>query len=181
MRSGAAAATLEHVAQEAAEPRWYAIYTCSRHEKRVSEQLESKVIEHFLPLYESVHHWKDRRVRVQLPLFPGYLFVHIPLSRKIQVLEVPSVVRMVGFHGAPAALPEEEIVSLRSGLSGNLRVEPHPYLTVGRRVRVVRGPLAGREGIMVRKKDRLRLVISIDLIMRSMAVEVDAADVEPLQ
>ena len=181
MRFGAAAAALNHLVAEAAEPRWYAIYTCSRHEKRVSEQLERKSVEHFLPLYEAVHNWKDRRVRVQLPLFPGYLFVRIPLACRMQVLEVPSVVRMVGFQGSPAALPDDDIVALRNGLSGNLRVEPHPYLKVGKRVRVVRGPLAGREGILVRKKDRLRLVISIDLIMRSMAVEVDAADVEALR
>lgn len=163
------------------EARWYAIYTCARHEKRVSQQLVRKSIEHFLPLYEAVHRWKDRRARVQLPLFPGYLFVHIPLAQRVQVLEVPSVVRMVAFQGVPAALPEDEILSLRSGLTGDLRVEPHPYLKIGRRMRVIRGPLVGREGILVRKKDRLRLVISIDLIMRSMAVEVDAADVEALR
>lgn len=174
----ATAIALQRAPQSVAEARWYAIYTCARHEKRVSQQLERKSVEHFLPLYEAIHHWKDRRVRVQLPLFPGYLFVRIPLGQRLKVLEVPSVVRMVGFQGVPAALPDEEIVSLRHGLEGNLRVEPHPYLKVGRRVRVVRGPLAGREGILIRKKDRLRLVISIDLIMRSMAVEIDAADVE---
>lgn len=176
-----AAVIASELEPQVAEARWYAIYTCARHEKRVSQQLERKSVEHFLPLYEAVHRWKDRRARVQLPLFPGYLFVRIPLAQRMQVLEVPSVVRMVGFQGVPAALPDEEILSLRSGLAGNLRVEPHPYLKIGRRVRVIRGPLAGREGILVRKKDRLRLVISIDLIMRSMAVEVDAADVEALR
>jgi transcription antitermination factor NusG len=178
---GAAAIAQERVPQVAAEARWYAIYTCARHEKRVSEQLARKSVEHFLPLYEAMHHWKDRRVRVQLPLFPGYLFVRIALAQRLKVLELPSVVRMVAFQGVPAALPEEEIVALRNGLDGNLRAEPHPYLKVGRRVRVVRGPLAGIDGILVRKKDRLRLVISIDLIMRSMAVEIDAADVEALR
>jgi transcription antitermination factor NusG len=178
---GAAAIAQQRAPQFAAEARWYAIYTCARHEKRVSEQLERKSIERFLPLYEAEHRWKDRRVRVQLPLFPGYLFVHIPLAQKLKVLELPSVVRLVAFQGVPAALPEEEMAALRNGLEGNLRVEPHPYLKVGRRVRVVRGPLAGMDGILVRKKDRLRLVISIDLIMRSMAVEIDAADVEALR
>jgi transcription antitermination factor NusG len=178
---GAAVTALVRDLQVAAEPHWHAIYTCARHEKRVSQQLERKAIDHFLPLYETVHRWKDRRVRVQLPLFPGYLFVRISPAERLKVLEVPSVVRMVGFHGTPAILPDEEIVSLRNSLEGNLRIEPHPYLKVGRRVRVARGPLAGREGILVRKKDCLRLVISIDLIMRSMAVEVDSADVEPLR
>jgi transcription antitermination factor NusG len=178
---GAAAIAQASEPQFVAEARWYAIYTCARHEKRVSEQLERKDIEHFLPLYEAVHRWKDRRMRVQLPLFPGYLFVRIPLAEKLKVLELPSVVRMVAFQGVPAALPDEEMAALRNGLDGNLRAEPHPYLKVGRRVRVVRGPLAGMEGMLVRKKERLRLVISIDLIMRSMAVEIDAADVEPLR
>lgn len=176
-----AAVIASELEPQVSEARWYAIYTCARHEKRVAQQLERQSIEHFLPLYEAVHRWKDRRARVQLPLFPGYLFVHIPLARRMQVLEVPSVVRMVAFQGVPAVLPDEEILSLRSSLSGDLRVEPHPYLKIGRRMRVIRGPLAGREGILVRKKDRLRLVISIDLIMRSMAVEVDAADVEALR
>lgn len=177
----AAAIAITHEPQFAVDSHWYAIYTCARHEKSVSQQLERKSIEHFLPLYEALHRWKDRRVRVQLPLFPGYLFVHVTPSQRLKVLEVPSVVRMVGFNGTPAVLPDEEILSLRTGLDGNLRVEPYPYLKVGRRVRVVRGPLSGREGILVRKKDCLRLVLSIDLIMRSMAVEVDAADVEPLR
>src|ERR1051326_3972067 len=118
---GAAVIAQERVPPFAAEARWYAIYTCARHEKRVSEQLARKSVEHFLPLYEAVHHWKDRRARVQLPLFPGYLFVRIPLAQKLKVLELPSVVRMVAFQGVPAALPEEEMATLRHGLAGNLR------------------------------------------------------------
>ena len=172
---------LERQPMAAAVPaRWYAIYTCARHEKRVSEQLQLRQVESFLPLYDAVHRWKDRRVHLQLPLFPGYVFVHIAPSDRLRVLELPSVVRMVGFNGQPAALADEEIVSLRDGLAGQLRAEPHPYLKVGRRVRVRRGPLAGRDGILLRKKDKLRLVLSIDLIQRSVAVEVDAADIEPV-
>jgi len=162
------------------DPRWYAVYTCARHEKRVAEQLGERRVECFLPLYDAVHRWKDRRVHVQLPLFPGYIFVHMPLRERLRVLELPSVVRIVGFNGEPTALPEQEIVSLRDGLASQLRAEPHPYLKVGRRVRVRRGPLAGRDGILLRKKDKLRLILSIDLIQRAMAVEVDAADVEAL-
>lgn len=166
-------------AGELALPRWYAVYTCPRHEKRVAQQFERRQLEIFLPLYEAMHRWKDRRARVQLPLFPGYVFVRIPLREKLRVLEVPSVVRMVSFDGRPAALADEEIAGLRRGLVA-LKAEPHPYLKVGRRVRIERGPLAGMEGILVRKKDRLRLVLSIHLIMRSVAVEVDAADIEPI-
>jgi len=161
------------------EPRWYAAYTCPRHEKRVAEQLERKAVESFLPLYETVRQWKNGRARVQLPLFPGYVFTRIALRDRLQVLEVPSVVRLVGFNGLPSALPDEQIRSLRNGLSGNLRAEPHPYLVIGRRVRIARGPLAGMEGILIRRKGVLRVVVSIELIRRAVAVEIEACDVQP--
>ncbi len=161
------------------EPRWYAAYTCANHEKRVAEQLEQRSVEHFLPLYETVRRWKDRRMRLQLPLFSGYVFVRLALRNRLQVLQVPSVVRLVGFHGLPTPLQEGEIEALRDMLARPLCAEPHPYLIVGRRVRIKTGPLAGAEGILVRAKNRYRIVLSIDLIMRSIAVEVDTADVEP--
>ncbi len=163
-----------------AEPRWYAAYTCAQHEKRVAEQLAERTVEHFLPLYASVRRWKDRRVRLELPLFPGYVFVRLALRDRLRVLQVPSVVRLVGFGGLPTALPDEQVEILREGLAGQLRAEPHPFLTVGRRVCVFRGPLAGAQGILIRKKGVFRVVLSLDLIMRSVAVELDTADVEPL-
>jgi transcription antitermination factor NusG len=158
---------------------WYALYTCSRHEKRVAAHLQERDFQCFLPLYQSVHRWKDRRVKVQLPWFPGYVFVHTSLEHRLQVLNVPGVVRFVAVNGHPAALPEDDLLRLRNGLDQGLRAQPHPYLKVGHRVRVRSGPLAGAEGILVRKKSDFRLIVSIDLIMRSIAVEVDAADVEP--
>lgn len=162
------------------EPRWYATYTCANHEKRVAEQLGGRCVEHFLPLYETVRRWKDRRVRLQLPLIAGYVFVRLALRDRLQILQIPSVVRLVGFNGHPAALPEEEIEALRRGLANQLRIQPHPYLTVGRRIRIKSGPLQGTEGILIRKKSVSRLVLSIDLIRRSVVVEIDSADVEPL-
>ncbi|MGI9101561.1 MAG: transcription termination/antitermination protein NusG [Terriglobales bacterium] len=159
---------------------WYAVYTRARHEKRVASQLEQKRIEFFLPLYESMRRWKDRRVLLPMPLFPGYIFVHFAVHDRLQVLTIPGVVRLVSFDGRPAPMSERDVEALRQGLSEGLRAEPHPYLKVGRRVRVRSGPLAGMEGILTRKKDRFRLVLSLDLIMRSVAVEVDAADVEPI-
>src|SRR6202041_3900613 len=116
-----------------ATPRWYAAYTRANHEKCAAEQLEQRVIEHFLPLYETVHYWKDRRKRMELPLFPGYIFVRVPLQEPLRVLVVPGVVRLVGFDNHPAALPDVEIEGLRSVLGRGLRSEPHAYLTVGRR------------------------------------------------
>ncbi len=162
------------------ELRWYAAYTCANHEKRVVEQLDERSVESFLPLYESVRRWKDRRVRLQSPLFPGYVFVRIALRDRLRVLQIPSVVRMVGFNGLPTALPEGEIEVLREGLTCQLRAEPHPFLAVGRRVRITDGPLTGMQGVLVRKKGALRLVLSIDLIRRSAAIEIDSTRVEPL-
>lgn len=160
--------------------RWYVVQTFSRHEKRVAEQLDARGVEHFLPLYETVSQWKDRRVRVELPLFPGYVFVRLALRDRLNVLQIPSVVRLVGFNGHPEALPDEEMEILRSGLGNRLRAEPHPFLTVGRRIRIRSGPLQGLEGILVRRKSCLRFVLSVDLILRSIIVDVSGADLEPI-
>src|ERR1700756_401780 len=161
------------------ENRWYAARTKSRHEKKVAEHLAGKGITNFLPLYKAQHRWKDRVARVDLPLFPGYIFVQFPLKERLKVLEIPGVANLVSFKGEPAALPDQEIETLRQGLSANLYAEPHPYLKVGRRVRIKGGPLRGLEGILERKKeDSFRVVISIDLIMRSVLVEVAMGDVE---
>jgi transcription antitermination factor NusG len=157
--------------------QWYAVYTCSRHEKCVAEQMERRAIECLLPTYRSVRRWKDRRKELALPLFPGYVFVNLSLQDRIKVLEIPGVVQFVSFSGRPAAMPESEMESLRNSLAHNAEMIPHPYLRTGSRVRVRSGPLAGLEGILARRKDSYRLVLSIDLIMRSVAVEVDEADV----
>jgi transcription antitermination factor NusG len=168
------------VADALATPQWYAAYTSAQHEKKVAAELGRRGVEGFLPVYSSVRRWKDRRVQLELPLFPGYVFVHVALRERLRVLQVPGVAKLVGFGGLPVALPGEEIEALRAGLDGRLRAEPHPFLTVGRRVRVVCGPLCGAQGILVRRKGLYRLVLSLELIVRSVAMEVDAADVEPV-
>ena len=178
MASAALLSEVTDVEQQAA--RWYAIYTSSRHEKVVANQLEERGIESFLPLYRSWHRWKDRRKLVELALFPSYVFVRMEAQKRLRVLQVPGVVNLVSFNGEPAALPEQEINALRSGLEHQVFAEPHPYLKVGRKVRVARGPMAGAEGILSRKKDKHRVVISIDVLMRSIAVEVDGNDVEAI-
>jgi len=157
--------------------RWYAVYTRSRHEKCVSRLLEGKSVEIFLPTYESVHRWNDRNALVSQPIFPGYLFVRIGLADRMRVLSTPGVVNFVGVHDRPCAIPDEELAALRVCWQHQLRMEPHPYLVVGRRVRVKQGMLAETEGILVRKKGKFRLVLSVNLITRSVAVEVDARDV----
>src|SRR5487761_197337 len=161
------------------EPHWYAAYTCAQHEKRVREHLEQRSIEAVLPLYETVHRWKDRRMRVSLALFPGYVFVRLALRDRLQVLRIPGVARLVGFNGQPAALRDEEIESIRSCLIHGHRLAPHPYLAAGQRVRITSGPFQGLDGVVQRKKGRLRFIISLNLILRSVAVEINEADLEP--
>jgi|SRR5579864_32294 len=159
---------------------WYAIYTHARHEKKVAQQLEERRIEHFLPVYRSVRRWKDRRKELDLVLFPGYVFVRVSLAQRLRVLQLPGVVRFVSFNGQPAALLGADIEALRNGLLQGIRADHHPYLTVGRRVKVVYGPLSGAQGILLRAKNNCRVVISIDAIMRSVSVEIDEGDVVPL-
>jgi transcription antitermination factor NusG len=166
-------------ALQSAQASWLAAYTHARHEKKVAQQLEQRGIEHFLPVYRSVRHWKDRRKELDLVLFPGYVFVHVSTSERLRILQLPGVVRFVQFSGQPATLAAGDIEALRNGLSQGVKAEHHPYLTVGRRVRVAHGPLAGARGILSRVKTNWRIVISIDAIMRSVAVEVDEADVVP--
>ncbi len=159
---------------------WYAVYTAPRHEKKVAAYLDAREIEHYVPLYSLARRWKDgSRVTLHEPLFPNYVFVHIPLLHRVQVLNVPGVLWIVGSRG-PEPLAEDEIEILRSGLHG-CRCEPHPFLNVGERVRVCRGPLCGAVGIVARIKSELRLVITMEMLMRSVAVEVDAADLEPVR
>lgn len=161
---------------EYCEPRWYAAYTSANHEKRVAEQLGVREVEHFLPMYESVRRWKDRRVTLKLPLLPGYVFLRMALRDRLRVLQVPGVARLVGFGGLPTALPEEQIELLRIGLTSGVLAKPNPFLTVGRKVRVKSGPLAGMTGILMRRKNGTRLVVSVELIQRSMAIEMDEED-----
>jgi transcription antitermination factor NusG len=121
--------------------------------------------------------WKDRRKRLEMPLFPGYVFVRIPLRQRVSVLTAPGVIRLVGFNNRAAALPDEEVDKLRSIVKQGLNAEPHPYLVAGHKVRITRGALQGMQGVLIRKKGRLRLVLSIDLIQQSATIEIDSADV----
>jgi len=159
-------------------PKWFAVYTTPRHEKAVARHFEFRRIESFLPLYMEMHRWKNGcRVNVEQPLFPGYIFARIGRRDSTQVLSVPGVLLIVGSGREPLALPDFEIEALRSGL--HLRkFEPHPYLVVGEKARIKSGSLAGMVGILARKKNSLRVVLTLELIMRSVAVEVDADELE---
>jgi transcription antitermination factor NusG len=161
-----------------AEFHWYAVYTTANHEKKVAAELERRSVDFFLPLYHSVRRWKDRRVKLALPLFPGYVFVHLALQDRLRVLQTEGVTRLVGFGGSPAVLPDEEIRSLRLGLKGQLHTAPYPLFTSGRRVRVKSGPLEGMQGLVVRRKNRVRLVVLLESIRRAASVEIEEADLE---
>ncbi|MGC1423038.1 MAG: UpxY family transcription antiterminator [Terracidiphilus sp.] len=158
--------------------RWFAVYTTCRHEKRVVRHLQQRQIEHYLPLYRTQHRWQDgSRVMLDLPLFPGYVFVRIDSRDRVGVLAVPGVVSMIGSALRPAPLPDFEVEKLRTGLDP-MRAEPHPLVTVGQHVRIKVGALAGVEGIVIRKKSGIRVVLTLSLLMQSIAIEVDSDDVE---
>ena len=159
---------------------WYALYTRHQHEKSVAELLSQKHFEVFVPLYNSVRRWKDRRKALSLPLFPCYVFVRGGLDRRLHVLMTPGVHSVLTSEGRVALIPESEIAAVRRAVEGPLGVEPHPFLKCGDRVRVKWGALEGVEGILVRKKNVYRLVISVEMLAQSAAIEVDASDVEPV-
>jgi transcription antitermination factor NusG len=160
---------------------WWALYTRHQHERTVADMLGTKGFDVFLPVYESVRRWKDRRKVLSLPLFPCYVFVRGDLGRRLQILSTPGI-HMILSHGDNfAAVPETEIQAIRRTVDGHFRVEPHPFLRCGDRVRVKRGSLEGIEGILVRKKNVFRLVLSVEMLAQSVGVEVDAADVEPVR
>jgi transcription antitermination factor NusG len=159
---------------------WWALYTRHQHEKVVAEMLESKGFEVFLPLYESLRRWKDRSKYISMPLFPCYVFVRGGLDRRLQVVSTPGV-HMILFYGEDVAIiPDAEIESIRRTIEVSGGVEPHPYLKCGERVRVIRGSMEGVEGILVRKKNQCRLVLSVSMLAHSVSVEIDAMDVEPV-
>ena len=138
-------------------------------------------IECFLPLREVLSRWKDRQKKVQFPLFPGYFFVRVPIQeRRLDVVKVPSVVRIIGFNGQAVPIPDEQIQSVQKLVFSTLPYDPYPYLNEGDRVRIVHGPLKGLEGILVEKKGTYRFILSVDLIQQAVACEVDALEVEKI-
>lgn len=159
---------------------WFALYTRHQHEKVVAQYLSRKGMIVLLPLYTEAHRWKDRVREVSLPLFPNYVFVSGGFERKAEVLSMPGIYDFVRFGGSPAPIPGREIEMVRRVVERGQHVEPYPFLNTGDRVRVKSEPLKGLEGILIRRKNSYRLVLSIELLARSIAVEVDAFDVEPV-
>lgn len=162
-----------NLANASSEPLWYAVTVKPRHEKTVAQHLRLRSIEEFLPLYQARHRWSDRSQLVDLPLFTGYVFCRFGKAERLRVLNTPSITSIVGFAGNDAPVPESEIAAVRDLLVSGLPVEPWPYLRIGERVRIESGAMAGVEGILIREKSRLRVVVSVDLLQRSVAAEID--------
>ncbi len=157
---------------------WYAAHTRHQHEKMVASMLANKGFEVFLPLYSEVRQWRDRRKQVELPLFSCYVFLRGDVSRRLAIVTTPGVHGLVASAGKLAGISEEEIEAVRSVVASRVKVEPHPFLKCGDLVRVKSGALSGLEGFLVRKKGQTRLIVSVTLLERSVAAEVDASEVE---
>ena len=160
--------------------RWYALRTRSRHEKVVRDQLTGQGIEPLLPTVKRLSQWKDRKKEIEVPLFSGYCFVRFASTQKLPVLKTIGVVDIVGGGNRPEAIPDEEIHAIKTLMASVLPYDPHPYLHEGMRVEVVRGPLQGVHGILLRKDKRHRLVLGVRLIQQAAAVEIDTGDVIPV-
>jgi transcription antitermination factor NusG len=156
--------------------RWYVACTRSRHERIAYEQLCHHAIESYLPLYESVRQWHDRWKKLLVPAFPGYLFVRIPFAERLRVLTIPGITRFITFGKGAASLPDEELERLRTALSMR-KSEPYPYLASGARVRIISGPLRGLSGVVQRGRG-VRMIISVDCVCRSLAVELLESDLQ---
>lgn len=158
-------------------PNWFAVWTRSRHEKAVEENLSRKAIEVFLPTITRWSRWKDRKKRIDWPLFPGYCFARVEPDRILSVVSAPGVASVVAFDGKPAAIPDQEIEAIRRLVTSGLQYDPCPLIKEGALVEVVHGPLKGVVGRLDRKERHARLVLSVDLIGRAVSVTVDAADI----
>jgi transcription termination/antitermination protein NusG len=162
------------------EPSWFAIWTRSRHEKIVRDQLEKKTdVDVFLPTIGKWSRWKDRKKKIDWPLFPGYVFARFVADERIGILKVDGVVQIISNNGVLSPIPDEEIDSIRTLVESELAYDPVPLIKEGDMVRVVHGPLKGVVGRLTRKGAHARLILAVDLIGQAVSVEVDAADVKP--
>ena len=170
-------------AREIASPvtQWYALYTRSRFEKKLLCELASRQVEVFLPMREILSQWKDRKKKVWVPLFPGYIFVNhedTPENR-YRILNIPGAVQFVSICGRSNPVPEEQILAIRRFLETGLSFDPYPYIKVGTQVEVIAGPLKGIRGILIEKRGKFRFVLQVDMIRQAISMEIDALDIRP--
>jgi transcription antitermination factor NusG len=169
------------LAQTSGNDRWFALFVRVNHEKLVSAALRSKGVEEFLPLYRMKRRWSDRTKQVQAPLFPGYVFCRIDLNRRLPILTTPGVHSIVGNGKVPVPVELTEIQNLRVIVDSHLQADPWPYLRIGQKVRIEEGALDGLEGILVATNKPSRVVVSVSLLQRSVAVEVDETWIRPVR
>jgi len=162
------------------ETAWFALMVKPRHEKSVAMNLSRKEIEAYVPLYDAVRRWSDRRKVVAACLFPGYVFCRYGYENQLDVLNLPGVNSVVSFGDAPAPVPDAEIEAVRAVLQSGRPASPWPFLKAGHRVRFLSGSMAGVEGILMREKQSLRVVVSVELLQRSVAVEIDRDMIAPV-
>lgn len=158
-------------------PHWHIAYTLPRHEKAVASRLTSQGVESYLPLYSAPRCWNHRQVLADLPLFPGYVFVRMLLSDRIKILSRPGIIRLLNANGDLAIFPDDEMESLRSSLA-IWKATPYPFLTTGKHVRIRSGPFAGLQGTIIRRKGKMRLLVTLDIIQSAMLLELEAAEAE---
>jgi transcription antitermination factor NusG len=171
----------ESISQCKEPSHWYAVQTRPHHEKRVEERLRMTLLQTFLPVHRCSHLWKNGvRAVLEMPLFPCYLFARVSVYDRVKLLRTPGVLGLASSSAHPSKISAEDIEALRAAVE-NLRAVPHPYLNAGDQVRIVSGPLAGMEGILIRRKQELRVVVSIEIIMRSIAVEVSEFEIEAIR
>jgi len=165
-----------------AQSQWYALYTRSRFEKKLLYELTLRQIEVFLPMREILSRWKDRKKKIWVPLFPGYIFVnHVDTpENRYRVLNVPGAVHFVDVGGRSNPVPEEQITAIRRFLETSLSVDPYPYVKIGTQVEVIAGPLAGIRGLLIEKRGKFCFVLQVDMIRQAISVEIDALDIRPL-
>jgi len=172
---------ITNLARSAGTVQWHALYTRHQHENVVAQNLLGKGFDVFLPQYRALHRWKDRRKELLLPLFPSYVFIRGGLDRMLNIVTTPGVHSLISWSGRPADIPAEEIDAVRRMVESHLQVEPHPFLKCGDWVRIKCGPLEGIEGILLRKTRGYRLVLSVEMLSKSAAVEIDAGMVEVIR
>lgn len=173
----------EGTGERGAEPlKWYAVQTRSRHEKMVARQLEGQGFATFLPITTQVRQWSDRRKKVEMPLFPGYTFLRMTYlpEQRLRVLNTDGIVGFVGVQGRGTAIPDRQIEHIQNLLTAQVPFESHPFLKVGQRVRIRSGSLNGTEGILVGQENDRMLVISVELIQRSVSIRVQGYEVEAI-
>ena len=156
---------------------WYIAYTLPRHEKAVAHRLGTQDIASYLPLYSEVRHWKHRKIEVELPLFPGYVFVRMLLADKSRILSHPGIIRLLSVNGNTAVFPDEDMLNLKSSLA-RWNAKPYPFLVSGKRIRIKSGPFAGLDGTIVRRNGRRKLIVTLDMINSSMLLDLDAAEAQ---